>query len=75
MYEQLDEVLRKVHELMDEYRVQCLWYMRKDYYPETAESAIRVLRAVENNGDLAAFKKAAPLRQWLPQHSSATSAG
>lgn len=74
MYANIESALQAVNVLVDEYRVRCLWYLRKDYYPDTVDAAVRVLRAIEQHGDLAAFKKAAPLRQWLSQHSNATSA-
>ena len=64
------EKMRQVNVLMDEYRLNCLWYMRKDYYPETPTAAIRVLEAIERHGDMAAFKKAAPIRQWLSRNFS-----
>ncbi len=74
MYNDAQSAMQAVNALVDEYRVRCLWYLRADYYPDTVEAAIRVLQAIENHGDVAAFKKAAPLRQWLSQHSNATSA-
>lgn len=69
------EMMRQVHALMDEYRLKCLWYMRKDYYPETPIAAQRVLEAIERHGDMAAFKKAATIRQWLSRNSNVPSAG
>ena len=74
MPEDFDSVMSSVRVLMDEYRAESLWYMRKDYYPESVDAAIRVLKANENHSDLAGFKRAATLRQWLSQYSSATSA-
>ena len=35
----LGTTLRKVNELVDEYRSQCLWFLRKDYYPRTTSDA------------------------------------
>lgn len=64
----------EVNALVDEYRARCLWYLREDYYPQTPEEACRALEAIERHGDLAAFKKAATLRQWLLQHSNDQSA-
>jgi len=60
--------------LVDEYRARCLWYLREDYYPQTSEEACRVLDAIARHGDVAAFRKAAGVRQWLLQNSSAPSA-
>ena len=67
--------LKQVRSLVDAYRELCLWYLRVDYYPETIEDALRVLRAIESHGDLAAFQRAAALRQWFLQHSNEMSAG
>lgn len=61
--------------LMDAYRVRCLWFLKADYYPATAQEARRVLDAIERHGDRAAFRRAAEIRQWLSASSNATSAG
>jgi hypothetical protein len=66
--------MRAVHALVDEYRATCLWFLRPDYYPQTPEEACRVLEQIERHGDLAAFRNAAELRQWLSRNSSAPSA-
>ena len=64
-----------VREMVDEYRDRCLWFLRSDYYPATAEEAEQVLRYIETYGDLEAFRRAARIRPWLSPSSSATSAG
>ena len=69
-----ETALRRVNELVDEYRSQCLWFLRKDYYPGTTSDALRVLGYIERRGDREAFQKAALLRQWLSQNSNAQSA-
>jgi hypothetical protein len=61
--------------LVDEYRDRCLWFLRRDYYPTTADEARRVLEAIQRHGDREGFKRAAEIRQWLLPPSSATSAG
>ena len=66
-------VMRSVCALLDEYRKTCLWFLREDYYPQTSVEACRILEQIERHGDVAAFRKAAELRQWLSQNSSATS--
>ncbi len=60
--------------LIDEYRDRCLWFLDRDYYPATSEETLRVLRHIEEHGDLSAFKRAARIRQWLSRNTSATSA-
>lgn len=68
-------VAEAVNRLVDEYRVQCLWFLRRDYYPSTLEERLRALGYIERRGDREAFRRAATLRRWLSQHSSAPSAG
>ena len=67
--------MSEVRLLVDRYRQRCLWFLRLDYYPETADDALRVLRAIEAHGDAEAFRQAAALRQWFLLHSSERSAG
>ena len=74
MNEDVTSVMKSVNALVDEYRVRCLWFLREDYYPLTPTEACRVLESIERHGDVTAFRKAATLRQWLLQNSSAPSA-
>jgi hypothetical protein len=67
-------VMQRVNALVDEYRTRCLWFLREDYYPQSASDACRVLEYIERHGDTEAFRKAASLRQWLLQNSSVPSA-
>ena len=69
-----DTILRQVSALADEYRPRCLWFLREDYHPATPADALRVLEYIERHGDVAAFRKVAPLKQWLLQNASAPSA-
>ena len=55
----------QVVQLVDEMRSRCLWFLRPDYYPETAEEIDRTLRAIERNGDLSTFQCARTLRERL----------
>jgi hypothetical protein len=63
-----------VRRLVDDYRVRCLWFLRDDYYPASVAEHERVLRWIEQHGDLAAFRRVAEVRTWLSRRSSATSA-
>ena len=65
-----DETKERVRLLVDEYRSQCLWFLREDYYPTTAEQTLRALDYIERYGDCKAFQKAAELREWLSQSFS-----
>jgi hypothetical protein len=60
--------------LVDDYRARCLWFLREDYYPTTVAERERVLRLIEQHGDLQALQQVAEIRAWLSQSSSDTSA-
>ena len=68
------ESMQSMKGLVDEYRDQCLWFLRGDFYPETLEQGLRVLAYIQRYGDRAAYLKAAEARQWLLQRSKETSA-
>jgi hypothetical protein len=68
-------VAAEARALVDQYRRRCLWFLRQDYYPETDADLVRVLGYIERYGDLAAFRRAASLRQCLSRPTSAPSAG
>ena len=68
------DATRALRALVDEYRDRCLWFLRRDYYPATAEEARRVLDAIDRHGDREAFQRTAEIRRWLSPPSSATSA-
>jgi len=57
---------------VDEYRSRCLSSLRHDYYPRSPAEQLLVLKAIESNGDLAAYRRASTLRQWLSRISSDT---
>ena len=60
-------------QFVDAYRARCLWSYRPDYYLETLAERERVLRLIEQHGDLEAFQRVAEFRQWLQSRSSAVS--
>lgn len=66
--------MESVNALIDEYRARCLWFLREDYYPQTTGEILKVLDYIQQHGDISAFQRAATLRQWLLQNSSAPSA-
>ena len=71
---QLDDVLPRVHALIDRYRGTCLWFLAEDYYPRSRDQVLQVLEYVQRYGDLDAFRAAGTLRQWLSATSSDRSA-
>ncbi len=70
-----DAVIEAVDRLVDEYRVRCLWFLRTDYYPSTAEERLRTLTHIERHGDREGFRRARMLRRWLSHATNAPSAG
>ncbi len=60
---------KEVDRLVDEYRRQCLWFLRPDYYPCTREERLRVLGYIERYGDLARERDARegglPSKAWV----------
>lgn len=63
-----------LHELIDEYRSRCLWFLRVEYYPESTAEQLRVLDAIQRYGDRSGFQRAAELKKWLSQPSNEQSA-
>jgi hypothetical protein len=64
-----------IDRLVDEYRDQCLWFLRGDFYPRTLEESLRVLGYIERYGDRAGYQKAAQARRWLLHRSRKAFAG
>jgi hypothetical protein len=58
-----------IDRLVDEYRDQCLWFLRSDFYPRTLDEKLRVLGYIERYGDRAGYQKAAQARRWLLHRS------
>jgi hypothetical protein len=69
-----DEVVRAVDELVDACRVDCLWYLRRDYYPRTDAERVRALEAIQERSGRDVFRRAGLLKAWLSRHSSDASA-
>ena len=74
MSSEIAEFLQSLKGLVDEYRDQCLWFLRGDFYPETLEQGLRLLTYIQRYGDRTAYLKAVEARQWLLQQSKETSA-
>ncbi len=64
-----------LRQLVDDYRVRCLWFLKEEYYPATAAERERVLQSIERHGDLDAFRRVTELRAWLSQQSNDASVG
>ena len=60
-----DHIKKQLAELIECYRVRCLWFLAEDFVPETPEQAMRVLEYIEHYGDREGFVRARRLKQWL----------
>jgi hypothetical protein len=69
------EIKETVRRLVDEYRDRCLWFLRRDYYPEGREEVLRTLDYIERHGDRQGYQRAAEIRRWLSHPSNGPSAG
>ena len=64
----------EIRELVDSYRVRCLWFLRQDFYPETVREAESVLDAIQRYGDREGFIRSGEIKAWLSPNSSEPSA-
>lgn len=69
------ELASRIDRLVDENRTRALWFLRPDWYPSTREERVRALEYIERRADRETFRRAAVLRRWLSQTSSAPSVG
>ena len=51
--------------VVEDSRDTCLWYMNSDLEPKNDLQLEQVLTAIENHGDLAAYKREGENRKWL----------
>jgi len=65
----------EIDKLIEQNRVNCLWFVRTDYFPKTTEERLSILRDIERHGNRATFVAARNLRDCLLQISNETSAG
>jgi len=64
------DIADTVRRLVDDYRDQCLWFLRRDFYPDGVVETLRTLDYIERYGDQRAFRRAAAIRRWLSRPSS-----
>ena len=69
-----DEVQRAVDRLVEECRVECLWFIRPDYLPSTDEERLAILDAIQERSTREVFQRAGVLKTWLSRHCSDGSA-
>jgi hypothetical protein len=69
-----DDLVRAIDELIDECRVESLWYFRPDYHPRSDPERQQVLDAIQERSSRDVFRRAGILKAWLSHHSSDGSA-
>jgi hypothetical protein len=69
-----EDLVRAIDELVDECRVESLWYFRRDYYPRTDLERKQVLDAIQERCCRDVFVRAGTLKAWLSRHSREGSA-
>jgi hypothetical protein len=60
---------QRIKRLVEDYRAQCLWFLRPDYMPTTTDEILNVLSLIQRYGDRAGYLRAAEIRSWLSQRS------
>ena len=68
------ELAKQIDDLIDLHRPTCLWFLRSDYYPATDEERLGLLKAIQKQGGLDAFRQAGEFMKWLLHRSNETSA-
>jgi hypothetical protein len=66
-----EEIVRAIDALVDECRVECLWYLRPDFHPGTDLERAQILDAIQARSTRDVFQRAGTLKAWLSRHSSA----
>jgi len=59
------DIMGETDRLVEKYRDQCLWFLRRDFMPRSREEILRVLELIERYGDREGFERAQRLRKWL----------
>ncbi|MDP7024907.1 MAG: hypothetical protein QGH42_11795 [Kiritimatiellia bacterium] len=55
--------------LVEDYRAQCLWFLRPDYMPTSTEDVLKTLALIERYGDRAGYQRAEEIKVWLLRDS------
>jgi len=67
----MEAMTERIQRLVEDYRDRCLWFLRKDFMPTTAEEILRTLEQIERYGDRAAYERAEEIKRWLQAPSKA----
>lgn len=55
--------------MVNDYRMQCLWFTDRGGNPENEIQLEQILNSIETYGDMNAFKRVGRIRKWLSQDS------
>jgi hypothetical protein len=69
-----EKAMARVRELVVQYRAQCLWFLRSDYFPASVDDAIQVLDYIQRYGDLDGFRQAGEIKLMCTTVTSAFNA-
>jgi len=58
-----------VAKLVEDYRAQCLWFLRTDYMPTSTGDILKTLALIERYGDRAGYERAEEIKAWLLRDS------
>jgi len=61
---------QSIQRLVEEYRAQCLWFLRPDYRPSSREEMVQTLSLIERYGDRAGYQRAREIKSWLLRPST-----
>lgn len=67
-------LLREIDMFVDAQRDRCLWFVRRDYLPQTDDDRRWVLTQIQSRADRATFIRAGELKRWLSPTFSDVSA-
>lgn len=63
----IEEIVRTedVRSVVEDYRSMCFWNVAEDFFPHDRAQLLMVLDNLEKYGDMAAYRRAGRIRQWL----------
>jgi len=63
----IEEIVRTedVRSVVEDYRSMCFWNVAEDFFPRDRAQLLMALDSLEKYGDMAAYRRAGRIRQWL----------
>lgn len=56
---------KELRSVVEDYRSMCFWNFAEDFMPKNHRQIVLALDALERYGDMAAYRRAGEIRQWL----------